>query len=264
MVRANDAASSGDSGNEGANDRKVLKRKGGGQGEEKRKYLKSWELLPAQLLNVYGRAAYQHMEYDELWANFKKPQKTGAAYMTELCDDTVERRSIGINRWACALRDFCKYQRREEVKKENKKVMQEDIRKKMYDEIDKVYDALDYVCAERKKKGTSSLRARVEDDVSEPKSETKLQDSAKIVYEWLHQKKSYVRLVHQWQAAGGLSFVANVYNTGMQAFLAHGNEGCGKDGDAIPLSVFQKCILDRHDVSKTRKTKRKDRDVSEE
>ena len=186
--------------------------------------------------------------------------------MTELCDDSVERRSIGINRWACALRDFCKYQRREEVKKENKKVMQDDIRKKMYEEIDKVYDALDYVCTERKKKGASSLRARVgvEDDVSEPKSETKLQDSAKIVYEWLHQKKSYVRLVHQWQAAGGLSFVANVYNTGMQAFLAHGNEGCGKDGDAIPLSVFQKCIVDRHDVSKTRKTKRKDRDVSEE
>ena len=263
MGRVNDAASSDDSSNERANDKKVSKRKGERQGEEKRKYLKSWELLPAQLLNVYGRAAYHTMEYDELWAQFKKPQKTGAAYMTELCDDTVERRSIGINRWACALRDFCKYQRREEVKKENKKVMQEDIRKKMYEEIDKVYDALDYVCAERKKKGASSLRARVDDDVSEPKSETKLQDSAKIVYEWLQQKKSYVRLVHQWQAAGGLSFVANVYNTGMQAFLEHGNEGCGKEGDAIPLAVFQKCIADRHDVSKSASSKRRDGDFDE-
>ena len=137
MVRVSDAVSSGSS-NERANDKnvseranakKVSKRKGEGQGEEKRKYLKSWELLPAQLLNVYGRAAYHHMEYDELWANFKKPLKTGGAYMTELCDDTVERRSIGINRWACAMRDFCKYQRREEVKKENKKLMQEEIRK---------------------------------------------------------------------------------------------------------------------------------------
>ena len=134
----------------------------------------------------------------------------------------------------------------------------------MYAEIDKVYESLDYVCAERKKKGTSSLRARVDDDVSEPKSETKLQDSAKIVYDWLHQKKSYVRLVHQWQAAGGLSFVANAYNTGMQAFLEHGNEGCGKDSAAIPLTVFQKCIVDRHDVSKTRKTKRKDGDASDD
>ena len=183
--------------------------------------------------------------------------------MTELCDDTVERRSIGINRWACALRDFCKYQRREEVKKENKKVMQEDIRKKMYEEIDKVYDALDYVCAERKKKGTSSLRARVEDDVSEPKSETKLQDSAKIVYEWLQQKKSYVRLVHQWQAAGGLSFVANVYNTGMQAFLLHGNEKSETGSHSISLEVFQKCILERHDVSQDDRKKRRQADSEE-
>jgi len=107
------------------------------------------------------------------------------------------------------------------------------------------------------KKHSSSLRTRADDEeVSEQKSEQKLKESAKIVYEWLCQKKSYVRLLHQWQAAGGLSFVANVYNAGMQAFLEHGNEGRGKENDVISLEVFQMCILDRHDVSKSGKCKR--------
>ena len=48
------------------------------------------------------------VEYDELWGHFEKLEKTGAAYMTELCDDSNERRGVGINRWACAMRDFCK------------------------------------------------------------------------------------------------------------------------------------------------------------
>ncbi len=103
------------------------------------------------------------------------------------------------------------------------------------------------------KKKSSSLRSRADDDVCVEKEESKLKVSAKIVYDWLHQKKSSIRLVHQWQAAGGLSFVANVYNTGMQAFLEQGGKV-----DAITLEVFQKCILERHDVSKSSKRRHND------
>ena len=44
------------------------------------------------------------VEYDELWGHFEKPEKTGAAYMTELCENSNERRGVGINRWACYAR----------------------------------------------------------------------------------------------------------------------------------------------------------------
>ena len=147
MGRLHDCASSDDRSSERINDKR-MKRKG----EEKRKYLKTFELLPVQLLNAYGRAKYHEMEYDELWTNFKQPLKSGAAYMTELCDDTSERRGIGINRWAVAMRDFCKYQRREDVKKQNRKMLKEVTCTNMYEEIDKVSEALDYVCAGPKKK----------------------------------------------------------------------------------------------------------------
>ena len=95
-----------------------------------------------------------------------------------------------------------------------------------------------------KKNRSSSLRGCIQDDVREAKDEKELKSAVKVVYECLVQKKSSIRLLHQWQAAGGLSYVTNVYNTAIQAFIEHGQEG-----KAISLEVFQSAVLARHDVS---------------
>ena len=58
--------------------------------------------------------------------------------MTELCDESEERRGVGINRWSCALRDFCAYQRKDSVQKANKQMLHPDVYAQLYAEIDKV------------------------------------------------------------------------------------------------------------------------------
>ena len=75
---------------------------------------------------------------------------------------------------------------------------------------------------------------------------------------WHRKGKRPTRHNPTRQAAGGLSFVANAYNTGMQAFLEHGSEGRGKESEATSLEQFQKCILERHEVSKNSKSRKHD------
>ena len=52
--------------------------------------------------------------------------------------------------------------------------------------------------------------------------------------------------------------LADAYNTGLQAFLEHGNEGRGKESEATSLEQFQKCILERREVSKSSKSRKHD------
>ena len=95
------------------------------------------------------------------------------------------------------------------------------------------------------------LRGGIEEEVSERKTPEQLDKAAKVVFEWVKQKKSYVRMLHQWQAAGGLSFVANTHNTGMLAFLAVSQETAGGDKGLVSLETFQACIRNRHEASTT-------------
>ena len=95
------------------------------------------------------------------------------------------------------------------------------------------------------------LRGGIEEEVSERKTPEQLNKAAKVVYEWVKQKKSYVRMLHQWQAAGGLSFVANAHNTGMLAFLSVSHATEGRDPGLVSLEMFQACIRNRHEVSTT-------------
>ena len=152
MGRVNDLVSSDD--DLPIDKKKGMKRKADGEGEgaAPRKHLFSYETLPPQLLNAYGRGRYSVMELEELWSHLQKPQRSGAAYMTELVDPGDERRGIGINRWLGALVEYCQYQRMEQTKKENEKVLKPELYTKVYEEIDKVLGSLEVVYAEKKKK----------------------------------------------------------------------------------------------------------------
>ena len=62
----------------------------GGELGKKRDYLKVYEQLPAQLLNVYGEAKYAKLSDERVWKQLTVPQKTGAMWMTEYCSKEAE------------------------------------------------------------------------------------------------------------------------------------------------------------------------------
>ena len=159
---------------------------------EARKYMKTYELLPAQLLNVYGRSRYHTMKYEDLWKNLNVPMKTGAAYATELCDASDERRGVGINRWAVCMRDFLKYQQQEDVKKGNEYWLDAGKCTKLYDEINTVLPSLEYIIASQVRKqskqgsGVASLRRVVSDlPTPEAKPAADMKKHVQVVHDWI-------------------------------------------------------------------------------
>ena len=103
----------------------------------------------------------------------------------------------------------------------------------------------------RRKSGIASLRAGAEGGKEVVSKEPEaLKRHAKVVYDWVLQSKSYVRMLSQYQAAGGGSFVANVYHTCMVAFLKHGNlKHTATSADNVSLDDFTAAVLHRHSNS---------------
>jgi hypothetical protein len=68
------------------------------------------------------------------------------------------------------------------------------------------------------------------------KQPSELDRHAKILYEWLDTSKvSRVRMMVNWQAMCGLSFVAQTHHRAAQCFVYHGNSG--DDGTAVPVTL---------------------------
>ena len=152
------------------------------------------------------------------------------------------------------MRDFLKYQQQEDVKKGNKYWLDGDKFTKLYDEINVVLPALEYIIAPQVRKsskqgsGVASLRRGVSDlPTQEAKPASDLKKYVGVVYDWIAQPKSYIRMLHQWQACGGFSFVTNVYNTALQAFVQYGNSLHGEEGvSAVSKQEFLRAVQARH------------------
>ena len=82
-------------------DEKAKFRKG-----EKRKYMLAYETVPAQMLNVYGRATFPDMSDEAVWKHMNEPLKTGSEYMTEYCSLDPERRGVAFNRFCLSMVHF--------------------------------------------------------------------------------------------------------------------------------------------------------------
>ena len=229
-------------------DGKGLKRKG-----EDRVYIKVFEQLPAQLLNVYGTSAYVDQSDDEVWKRLCEPLKSGAKYMTEMCSREAERRGVGINRFVAAVLEWIKYQLKETTKKHNAFLLKEAMYKGLYDEIETIQEPLEYILApqkERQTSGAASLRSvsaavrRGDGMVRDPR---KLQEDASKVYTWLDRStRSYVRMVMVWQGGNGVSFVGSTHHRAAQCFRYCGNQ-CSQGG-GVSLSEFQDAVKIRHSM----------------
>ena len=226
------------------------KHKGDAEGE--REFLRVYETMPAQMLNAYGMAAFATMTQEKVWEDLNKPLKTGAKYMTELCSKAEERRCVGINRMLQTLVEYLKYQKSEGVRAQNRFILKEEIYTQLYREIDMIFDAAVYCLAGKKqyvKKGASGLRTAVSFDPSVKKEEEKLRAYAQNLYQWITLPKSRLRMLINWQMAGGLPYVSGTHLLGVQCFLACGNKYHDGEGDkAVTLQVFQHAIVKRHEM----------------
>ena len=184
----------------------------------------------------------------------KTPLKSGAKYMTELCDPSSERQGVGINRWLDAVKKYCQYQQDPVVRRQNGALLAEARLKELYEEIDKVLPSLEYCLAPRKikeKKGAGNLRSSgVEGNfpLAPQKPETELDKHAKVLYEWLDPgTPSRIRMLMHWQAAAGLPFVASVYHRSAQCFRVCGNSSMESATTTyVTLEQFQQGIKARH------------------
>ncbi|CAK0836325.1 unnamed protein product [Prorocentrum cordatum] len=202
--------------------------------QKKREWLKVYETLPAQLLNVYGPSKF---------AKLKDAQEP-------------ERRGVGINRFIHAMKTFCEYQKDPSVMAGNKAVLKEQMYNDLYKEIDEILPALQYCLAPEKqpeKKGAALLRASGTDDavLATAKTGPELDKYAKQVYDWLDKTKlSRVRMMANWQSCGGLAFVAQCHHRATTCFRYHGNSfhGAGPSQHEVSLQDFQAAVKLRHSV----------------
>ena len=171
VFNTKDSADKGDKGGAGVS----LKRKATEQGE--RESLRVYETMPAQLLNGYGMAAFWTMNPEKVWEEFNKPLKTGAKYMTELCSAEPERRGVGINRYLQVLVEYLKYQKSENMRKQNEIILKDDIYAQLYKEIETIYESATYCLAGKKaytKSGGQGLRSSV--SFEQPEAKKKLDE----------------------------------------------------------------------------------------
>ena len=135
-----------------------------------------------------------------------KSLKSGAQYMTELCDEAADRRGVGLNRWLQVVLNFCKYQLDVCIKSQNESLLQADKCRVLYAEIGRILPAIEYCLAPKKeseKSGVSSLRSSGIDPpaVSTSKDEGMLDQNAKILYDWLDTTTvSRIRMLMNWQS----------------------------------------------------------------
>ena len=216
-----------------------------------REYLRPYETIPAQVLNVYGPARYATMTDEDMWMHLGKGLGTGAASMTELRFESKERRGVGINRWLHAVKTYMEYNKKEEVQKKNQKILRDDVYAALYSEMEEVLPHVIVCLAPRKqrqKSGASSLRSGVEEQAERPKyDEGKIKESGKALYEWLDSEKvSVVRGLMNWQAGGGCAFVASTHHRACSIFRKVGNSDVpGTDTKLVTMEEFQDCIQER-------------------
>ena len=220
---------------------------------KKRSYLMAFETLPAQLLNVYGASKFPQLKDEDVWKHLNEEQKTGAIFMTEYCDKDVDRQGIGFNRWAHAQMLYCKHQLQPAVKLQNEFVLKANLSKELYTEINQLLPSLEYCLAPKKvsakKAGAASLRSAGVSSLDEPvskKTDTELDKHGKILYDWISKDQSRIRMLLNYQACGGLPFVASCHYRATRCYRFFGNSIHTPGTPEVTLKQFQDAIKARH------------------
>jgi hypothetical protein len=120
--------------------------------------------------------------------------------------------------------------------------------------IDDILPSFEYILAPKKQSsvsGAGMMRSSAGSSEAEIKDPEELKKHGQKVYEYMHMDVSRVRMLMNWQCAGGLSYVCATHHRAATAFFTCGNKDHeGKGKPEVSLLEFQEAIVSRHDTSK--------------
>ena len=99
-----------------------------------RKYLLAYETVPAQMLNMYGRATFPDLSDEAVWEHMNQPLKSGGPYMTEYCSGETERRGIAFNRLCLSVVSWLRHNMSEKIAAQNKFLLEPRLFKELEEE----------------------------------------------------------------------------------------------------------------------------------
>ena len=107
-----------------------------------RKYLLAYETVPAQMLNMYGRATLPDLSDEAVWEHMNQPLKSGGPYMTEYCSGETERRGIAFNRFCLSVLSWLRHNISEKIAAQNKFLLEPRLFKELEEEEESVFRIL--------------------------------------------------------------------------------------------------------------------------
>ena len=194
-----------------------------GEPKAKRTKLKSYDQMPAQVLNANGESGISKTTLLKLAMAMKTGNKA-AAWFSELCDPTPKRKGIAISRLSeIWLLNGAKLQDAE---------YKAHIKKELYNTAMKEFEQLEPCFKVLMGKGlsmeddeTTETVGRIAYAASSKavfKNPEDVNAAAKKVYDWLQKPVSKFRALTSLLSGGGLFYVASVHEKCHRAYIKHG------------------------------------------
>ena len=112
------------------------------------------------------------------------------------------------------------------MRQQNRAVLKDTLYKEVYEEIERILPSLEYCLAARKyaqKSGAAALRGSSSSQhVVSAKDPEQLDRHAKVLHEWLGAPVSRIRMLLQWQGAGGPSHCMQTHHRAMTCYRQYG------------------------------------------
>ena len=194
-----------------------------GEPKAKRTKLKSYDQMPAQVLNANGESGISKTTLLKLAMAMKTGNKA-AAWFNELCDPTPKRKGIAISRLSeIWLLNGAKLQDAE---------YKAHIKKELYNTAMKEFEQLEPCFKVLMGKGLSMEDDETTETVgriaygassnADFKNPDAVNAAAVQVYEWLQRPQSKFRALTSLLSGGGLFYVASVHEKCHRAYIKHG------------------------------------------
>ena len=205
---------------------------------EKRRKLRHYDLLPAQLLNSMGASGVESVDLRRLWRSMAEGNKVVAAF-SELCLGEPERHGVGLSRLAEVmvltirrLLDTPHYSH----------CIKEELWSAVKQECEDILPSFTAIHAGRggMDRGSASIRS-VAYHQPAPRADD-LPRHAAAVFDWLTKLSSPLRSVIAMLSAGGLFYVAQCHEKGARAWLDAAVAVVNLDGtNPMPIVYFALC-----------------------
>ena len=185
----------------------------------RRKQLRHYDLLPAQVFNPMGSSGIEHLSDDKLWELMQRDNKVAAAF-SEICFEEPDRHNVAISRFAEV---YIKALDRFRNNKFSNLIIKEAIYKKIIEEADQVSQMLSKLNQAGHVQGamTSIKNATYAQAEAITHSASEVRQAAGDLYEWL-KKDSVLRAFVSYMAGSGVYFAAAAQERGLLCFVNAG------------------------------------------